>query len=250
MQIVVDNLLTHYERHGKGRTVVILPGWADQIASWVTLSSELSKNFDVIMPDLPGFGGTEMPTTAWDLSNYAEFISYFLQKLGLSTVYAYIGHSNGGAITIRGLSDGKLKAEKLILIASAGIREQVSKRLGLVKTITKTGKLLSSTLPDTFQKKLRHQLYRAVGSDMLAAEHMSATFKKIVADDIQDDAKQIKQPTLLLYGETDKTTPPAHGQRLQNLIKSSSLKIVPSAGHFVYQDQPAITLKIIEDFLT
>jgi pimeloyl-ACP methyl ester carboxylesterase len=248
MQIVVDRLLTHYERIGRGKSIVLLPGWGDQTTGLVTLGSELAKHYDVIIPDLPGFGGTEMPTEAWDLSNYATFVSQFLQKLGVMKVYAYIGHSNGGAIAIRGLANSCLDAKKLVLLSSSGIRSG-SKRASVVKTVTKTGKLLVSPLPDLFQMKLRQKLYRTVGSDMLVAEHMSATFKKIITDDVQSDAKQLKIPTLLLYGSDDQITPRIYAQRFHELIKDSTLKIIPSAGHFAHHDQLKTTLKLIEEFL-
>ncbi|MGD0284264.1 MAG: alpha/beta hydrolase [Candidatus Saccharimonadales bacterium] len=248
MQMVVEKLLTHFERIGSGKSIVLLHGWGDQAVSFVSLSSKLAKHYDVIIPDLPGFGGTEMPTEAWDLTNYATFISQFLQKLGVINVYAYIGHSNGGAIAIKGLSDGCLSANKLILLSSSGIRDD-NKRISIVKTVTKTGKLLTSPLPNSMQMKLRQKLYRTVGSDMLVAEHMSSTFKKIITDDVQADAKQLDLPTLILYGSNDKITPKVYGQRFHDLIKNSSLKIIPSASHFIHHDQLETILKLIEDFL-
>jgi pimeloyl-ACP methyl ester carboxylesterase len=84
---------------------------------------------------------------------------------------------------------------------------------------------------------------------MLTAEHMSPTFKRIVADDVQAEAGRLKLPTLLVYGENDQTTPPAFGRRFQQLIKNSSLKIIPSAGHYVHRDQPAAVIKVVEEFL-
>ena len=248
MQIVVDKLLTHYERIGRGKSIMLLHGWGDQAIGLVPLSSELAKHYDVIIPDLPGFGGTEMPAEAWDLSNYATFISQFLQKLGIANVYAYIGHSNGGAIAIKGLSDGCLNASKLILLSSSGIRDN-NKRISIVKTVTKTGKLITSPLPNSLQIKLRRKLYQTVRSDMLVAEHMNSTFKKIITDDVQADAEQLKLPTLILYGSDDKITPKTYGKRFHKLIKDSNLKIIPAASHFIHHDQLEAILKLIEDFL-
>jgi pimeloyl-ACP methyl ester carboxylesterase len=249
MQIVVDKLLTRYDRAGKGKSIILLHGWADQAGGLATLSSELAKRYEVITPDLPGFGGTEMPAEAWGLDDFAAFVEHLLQKLGVSDVYAYIGHSNGGAIAVRGLGSGRFKAQKLILLSGAGIRGLDSKRTAIVKTVAKTGKLLTAPLPASFQSKLRRTLYRRVGSDMLVAEHMSPTFKKIVADDVQADAGRLKLPTLLLYGANDQTTPPPVARRFHQLIKNSSLKIIPSAGHFVHRDQPAAVIKVVEEFL-
>jgi pimeloyl-ACP methyl ester carboxylesterase len=249
MQIVVDKLLTRYDRSGKGESIVLLHGWADQASGLAELGRKLAKYYDVIMPDLPGFGGTEMPTEAWGLNDYVTFIGHFLQKLVISSVFAYFGHSNGGAIAIRGLSNGELNADKLILLSSAGIRNINSSRSAVIKTVTKTGKLLARPLPKLLQLKIRQKLYRTVGSDMLVAEHMSETFKKIITDDIQPDAKQLKLPTLLLYGKDDQITPPNYGRILHQLINNSSLRLIPSAGHFVHHDQQSVVLKIIEDFL-
>ena len=241
--------MTRYDRSGKGKSIILLHGWADQAGGLATLSSILADRYEVITPDLPGFGGSEIPVGAWGLDDFAAFVEHLLQKLGVLDVYAYIGHSNGGAIAVRGLGSGQLKADKLVLLSSAGIRDNDSKRAAVIKSVAKTGKLLAAPLPASIQSKLRRTLYRKAGSDMLTAEHMSPTFKRIVADDVQAEAGRLKLPTLLVYGENDQTTPPAFGRRFQQLIKNSSLKIIPSAGHYVHRDQPAAVIKVVEEFL-
>ena len=76
----------------------------------------------MVAVDLPGFGGSEAPPAAWDLDDYAAFLEAFLRKLALDWPYAIIGHSNGGALAIRALSSGTLKADKLVLLAASGVR--------------------------------------------------------------------------------------------------------------------------------
>src|SRR6185437_2487801 len=100
MQVVVDSLLTEYARVGKGKTVVILHGWADSSKGWVAQAEKLGERFDVITVDLPGFGGTQMPDSAWGLNDYAKSVGQFLAKIRAKP-FAVIGHSNGGAIAIR-----------------------------------------------------------------------------------------------------------------------------------------------------
>ena len=122
MQIVVDSLLTTYNRAGKGKTVVLLHGWGDSLASLKDIEHKLAQSFDVINVDLPGFGQTQAPSGVWGLNDYAHFIDSFLEKVGVEDVYCFIGHSNGGALLIRGLGANILKSQKLVLIASAGVR--------------------------------------------------------------------------------------------------------------------------------
>src|SRR6266705_4642174 len=110
MQVVVDSLLTHYEVKGSGKLVVLLHGWADSAKGLDQLQLALAIHYQVIAIDLPGFGGTEAPVQPWGLNEYAHFIEHFLLKVRAGNVWSLIGHSNGGAIAIRGLGQGWLRA--------------------------------------------------------------------------------------------------------------------------------------------
>jgi pimeloyl-ACP methyl ester carboxylesterase len=249
MNVVVDGLLTNYARTGSGKVVVILPGWGDTSVGWRAFQKQLSAHYDVVVLDLPGFGGTQAPEGAWGLDEYAIFVGKFVHKLDLGVPHAVIGHSNGGAIAQRGLRAGTITADRLVLLASAGIRNQNSGRTVALRVLAKVGNLGTMLLSSNARQKLRQRLYKSVGSDLLVAEHMQPTFRKIIADDTQQDAAMIAVPTLLIYGDKDTATPPAYGQTFHKLIPSSKLEIVPGAGHFVHLEQPRAILKQIEDFL-
>ncbi len=249
MNIVVDNLLTHYERSGNGPVVLIIPGWADTSASWRDLAKGLAKKHEVIVVDLPGFGGTQTPVEqSWGLTDYAMFVAHFLNKLGVRTA-AIIGHSNGGAIALRGLSTQALAADRLVLLASAGIRNTYNGRNRTLRILTKTGKYLSMLLPGSVKKRLRKKVYKTVGSDMLVAEHMQATFKRVVTDDVQADADKVDLPTLLVYGQNDSDTPIDYGRILHEHLPNSTLQIIPDAEHFLHTQQTAAVLSLIEEFI-
>ncbi len=249
MQVVVDSLLTHYTSVGKGKLVVLLHGWGDSAAGLKSLQQQLSKNYTAVSIDLPGFGGTQAPPAAWGLDDYARFVEQFLKKTGTQSVYAFVGHSNGGAIAIRGLGKGLLSAEKLVLLASAGIRGTYKGRVKALRVITKIGKALASPLPKTVKNKLRRQVYQTVGSDMLVAEHLQETFKKVITDDVRNDAATISQPTLLVYGEKDESAPVWYGEAYHQLISNSTLEILPGAGHFVHLDRAHDVEKAVVEFL-
>jgi pimeloyl-ACP methyl ester carboxylesterase len=249
MQVVVDGLLTNYVREGKGRVVVILHGWGDNSKSWLGLAKDLAKKFDVIIPDLPGFGGTQPPLSTWGLNDYGSFISAFLQKIGAGDIYCLIGHSNGGAIAIRSIAQNIIVPEKLILLSSAGVRGEHPGRLKSLSVAAKTGKLLITPLPKFTKDRLRKQVYKTIGSDMLVAEHLQDTFKKIVTDDVQSDAKIINLPTLIVYGENDQQTPLRYGEIFHELIDYSSLEVLAGASHFLQVDRPSEVKTAIEGFI-
>jgi len=136
-----------------------------------------------------------------------------------------------------------------VLLASAGIRGTYKGRVKVLRYITKAGKALTMPLPTAIKRKLRRKVYKTVGSDMLVAEHLQETFKNVVTDDVRQDASQLTQPTLLIYGEQDEATPVWYGEAFHQLINGSTLEILPGAGHFVHIDRPAEVVRAIEGFL-
>lgn len=248
MTIIVDNLLTHYELRGKGKLVLLLHGWGDSAKGFAGLTKELAEKYQVLAVDLPGFGSTQVPRTVWDLDNYAQFIEALLQKLELNQPYAVIGHSNGGALAIRAVAQRNLSPQKLILLASSGIRTGQSLKRLAFKIIAKAGKAVTFWLPPSKRQALRAKLYGAAGSDMLVVPELQETFKRTVRQDVQLDAAKVTIPALLIFGRDDQDVPPADGATYNQLIKDSQLKIV-EAGHFVHQDQPEQVIKLIKDFL-
>lgn len=249
MQVVVDDLIVSYSRLGTGKkTILCLHGWADTSKSFARLAREFS-DYDVILVDLPGFGGTQTPPKPWMLDDYATFVADFVRKLELD-VDTLVAHSNGGAITIRCFALKHLDVSNLVLIASSGIRRPNTFRLQAIKVLAKSGKFVMHLSPPKTRNRLRAKLYKKIGSDYLAAGHMKDTFKNIVAQDVLDDARCIKVPTVLIYGNQDHATPPAYGALLSDAIEQSKLHVIDGAGHFVHLDQPAETHKIIKEFLS
>ncbi|MEO8862934.1 MAG: alpha/beta hydrolase, partial [Candidatus Saccharimonadales bacterium] len=197
----------------------------------------------------PGFGQTQIPPEAWNLDNYAKFVKSFLSKIEVKP-YAIVGHSNGGAVIVRGVALGELLPSRLVLLAASGVRNSHKTRRFFVKIIAKIGKVLTIWLPITVRQSLQRRLYGTVGSDMLVAGHMRETFKLTVSQDVLADAKTIKNPTLLIYGTDDKATPiDGVGESLHQAIKGSQLEVVKGADHFVHNFDPKGVSSLIKEFL-
>lgn len=249
MNVVVNNLLVNYNLSGKGKLVLLLHGWGDSATGMRNLAAELSKKYQVLVPDLPGFGSTQKPNGAWDLDDYANFIDSLLKKLDLKQPIVVIGHSNGGALAIRSIGLKKLSPQKLVLLAASGVRTNNPAKRWIFKIIAKTGNIATIWLPERYRQSLRKSLYGASGSDMLAVPELEETFKKSVRQDVQADAVVIDVPTLLIYAKNDEDIPIEDGRQYKDIIKNSRLEIIENAGHFVHQDQPDTVNKLILEFL-
>ncbi len=249
MQVIVDSMLTQYERAGEGKVVLLLHGWGDSATGLRALTQSLAKDYDVIALSLPGFGGTAAPKEAWGLNEYIVFVEHFLDKIDAKKIWAVVGHSNGGAITIRGVAEGHFHPERVVLLGSAGIRNVYKGRKRILRIMAKTGKVLTMPLPKPVKNKLRRKAYKTIGSDMFVAEHLQETFKRVVTDDVQADAPQLTQPVLLVYGEDDEQTPVWYGELFHELMPDSTLTVLPGAGHFVHLDRPDAVTGAIKEFL-
>jgi pimeloyl-ACP methyl ester carboxylesterase len=250
MNIVVDDYVVNYEYRGKGKIVLLLHGWGDTLSTFHSISSILSTSYTLISVDLIGFGGSDAPKGALNLHDYAEFVKKFIRKLtGSDELYAIVGHSNGGAIAIKIVSEDMLRCDKLVLLASSGIRSTYKPRKKALRLAAKTAKIPIMLLPKNIQKKLKKKAYSLMGSDLFVAEHLQDTFKKVVSEDLLEQAKHIAIPTLLLYGSEDTATPPAYGEMYRQNIRGSQLEIIEAAGHFLHHTHDTEVARKIGLFL-
>jgi len=249
VKVVVQNLLINYHESGKGKLVLLLHGWGDNLKGLSQLQNDLSKKYKVVSLDLPGFGETQAPKEAWGLEDYAVFLSDFLKKLNLKQPYGAIGHSNGGAVLVKAVSANYIQPDKLVLIAASGIRDTEKFKRSMLKIIAKTGDVATIWMPERYRQALRKSLYGVAGSDMMVVPELKETFKRTVREDLQEDAKLIKTDTLLIYSKDDRAVPLSVARTYNSVMDNSRLEIVDNAGHFIHLDQPEQTLRLIEGFL-
>lgn len=250
MNVVVNGLMANYQKFGQGKkTLVFLHGWADSSKTFAPIIKNLQNDYSILALDLPGFGGSQRPSEAWNTDDFSKFVAAWLDKIGVNSVYAFLAHSFGAATVINGLANGDLKSEKLVLIAAAGIRNKGNSKKMVLKIFAKTAKVGLYLTPRRFRQKLRTRVYGKLGSDMLSLAEMEPSFRKIIGEDMQTQASKLSLQTLLIFGASDDQTPPGDGKIFNRLIKDSRLKIIDGAGHFVHQEQSEKVAGIIEDFL-
>lgn len=249
MKIIVNNLAVEYEDHGKGPVMLFLHGWQDNLHTFDALVSMLSESWRTIALDLPGFGKSEFPKSAWGLSEYVEFLKAFLEKVKVSPD-VLVGHSFGGRIFIKGLGTKTFSGNKVVLIASAGISKTGTARSVLFRIAAKVGKIITSVPPLSLMRAtLRKKLYDQAGSDYMNAGALKETFLKVVREDLSHEAHSIEIPALLVWGSEDAETPLSDGETFARLIKGATLQVLQGAGHFVHQERSQEVAQSVKNFL-
>lgn len=234
--IIVDNLSIRYYQSadfvGSG-ALVFLHGWGSQAMHFL---KTLEKCHNVIALDLPGFGESQMPETAWSIGDYAIFLQHFFEKTHIEQPIL-AGHSFGGSIAIKYCAMYENNVQKLILIGSAGIWRKTPKKF-LYYIIAKASKFFF-LLPylRKIRDKVRQKFYTSIGSEYLTVSDMTETFRKILYENLEAEMQKITVPTVLIWGEKDDATPLADGKRINECISGSELHIIPGAGHYVFLDK-------------
>lgn len=248
MKAIVDNLAAEYEDGGVGPVLLMLHGWKDSLNTFDELVP-LLPGYRIIRLDMPGFGGSDAPTSAWGVGEYADFVKAFIYKLNI-VPEVIVGHSFGGRVAIKGVGSGVLNPKKLVLIAAAGLARRHTLKNHILAGLAKIGRAFTSVPPLSFwQNWLRLRLYGALGSDYFNSGSLKETFKMVVSEDLSEYAAKITTPTLLIWGRNDTSTPLSQAERIHELIEKSQLDIVMNAGHFVHKEKPAEVAKFITAFL-
>lgn len=253
MNVIIDGRLINYRDEGQGRVILMLHGWGTRVQTFDELARQFVQQYRVVRLDFPGFGGSEKPNDDWDVGEYARFVGQFLKKLNISAVDVIIAHSFGGRVALKGVGTGVLSPQKLVLIGSAGVRQQSdSLKRSAYRSIAKAGKALTS-LPGLsgVRQKLRRKLYDSAGStDYLESGAMQQVFINVINEDLQEFARRITIPALMIWGENDTETTVAEAKILHECIEHSKLIIVPNTGHFVYTEASEKVLQEINEFIS
>ena len=233
---------------GSGDPVLMIHGWGADVSLLQPLAQHLAKqDYQLFMPELPGFGSSAKPTTAFSIFDYADFCKAYLDARGLERVY-YFGHSLGGRIGLIMGSEHSARINKMVLSNSAGLRAKPSlssdMRIRLYRGIRNS---LEHMGAKAVAENLRQSYNRRYGSaDFLSAcPIMRETLVKVVNQDLLAYARRVQVPTILIWGDRDQVTPHWMGQKLEAAIPDAALIVHAGAGHYAYLDFPEKTASIM-----
>lgn len=234
----IDELNINYKIIGDGELVVLLHGWGQNISMMQPLVKGL-KNKKVLILDLPGFGLSDKPKKVWSIEDYADFVHKCILELGYKDC-TIVGHSFGGKIGLFYAS--KYKIKKLILLASP-YKKEIKKETIKLKILKKAKKI-----------KMLKGLVEFAKKHMGSADYKNASgimrdiLVKHVNNDITENIKNIKCPTLIIWGENDTTVDKSNAYELEKIIKDSGVVMLPGT-HYAYLENINQVNKILKNFV-
>ncbi|MDP3093249.1 MAG: alpha/beta hydrolase [bacterium] len=231
--------------------ILILHGWGRFTGSWTPVKELLEKQgYQVFYPPFPGLDENQPLNSPWTIDDYVEWAKTYADKNGLADFFL-LGHSFGGRVSIKFAVKYPEKLKGLILVSAAGIRnKKISKVYNLFAKLSKAINKLSFIPGYQFCRKALYRLIlRKTDYVTLKTQTMKETFKNVIEEDLAGQLAQIKTPTLILWGDKDKTTPLSDGKFMERMISGSLLRIIAGAPHMIHVDAPEKVAQEILDFV-
>ena len=98
-KIKVNGIELAYERRGRGTPLVLIHGYPLDHSIWTEVASQLENDFDLILPDVRGFGESTTVDAPYSLTDISSDLAALLDSLGVGST-ALAGHSMGGYVAL------------------------------------------------------------------------------------------------------------------------------------------------------
>ncbi len=254
-----------------GSPVVLIHGLGASAEIWSANIGPLAAKHRVCVPDLPGFGRTEMPPRMdFTPAAYARFIMDLMTALGIGRA-ALVGHSLGGGIALRVILDDPGRVERLVLASSAGLGRDVSLPLRIASLPLFDRVFLKPPLP-VFTRFLHRLVFdpAAISPDFARMYYemffqpgsiraFTSILRNIatlrgarqgILERITEGLGSITAPALILWGRQDRILPVSHGIDAAGKIPGARLHIFEHCGHMPNIEYPDDFNRRILDFLS
>ncbi|MEB3021118.1 alpha/beta fold hydrolase [[Mycobacterium] crassicus] len=259
---------------GSGPAVVLLHGGgpgATGVSNYSRNIDALAQNFRVIVPDMPGYGGSAKHVDQADpFGCLATAMLGLLDALGIDTAHL-VGNSYGGACALRLAMDSPARVGKLVLMGPGGIgTTRGAPTEGLKKLLAYYGGDGPSRAKlETFIRTYLVYDGASVPDELIDLRYAASIDPEVVANpplrrpsgptalrtlwrmDLTRDKRLAKLdiPTLVLWGRDDKVNRPAGGPLLVNLMPNADLVMTARTGHWMQWERAELFNRIVTEFL-
>ena len=246
----VRDVTVKLHRAGHGPKVLFLHG-AGGVPQWLPFFDALAERYELLVPQHPGFGGSDDPSWLRSMADLAMFYLDLIEQAGLDRIHL-IGNSLGGWLAAEILIRDRSRFQSLVQLAPAGIR---------VKGVPSGDNFIWG--PEEAVRNLYHD--QALADRILALTPNEAQMDVVLKNrftvaklgwqprwfnpDLEKWLHRIKLPALVVWGDDDKIMPPAYAALWRERLPDARLVMVNACGHLPHVEQADLVARHTLDFL-
>ena len=237
------------KRGGQGPKLLYLHGanGAPAVRPFMEL---LAQSHEVLVPEHPGFGGSEEPEWLDNIHDLAYFYLDFIEHLDLSRVHL-VGSSLGGWLALEVAIRNRAPLSTLTVVGPLGI---------YVPGVKRGDMFLWSP-----EEKVRNLFFDQRIADRMLTAPMSPELAELEVKNLHTVARlaweprmfdphlakwlhRIKIPTQIIWGDHDRVLPADYAGVFQKLIPGSRVNIVKDCGHLPHTEKPEEFARLVKEF--
>lgn len=237
------------------RALVFVHGYLGGSAQWAAQVEAFSASFRVITPDLPGFGLNRDLPAPEEIGDFADYVLEQVRETGVER-FDLVGHSMGGMIVQEMVARAPRRIDRLVLYGTGpvgllpGRFETIdeSKRRVIDEGVEVTGRRISATWFLEYEQAANYP----VCADLAVLASKQAALAGLSAMEAwsgEAALAKIASPTLVLWGDCDRTYMWEQQLRLWRGIEGARLAVIPGCAHAVHLEKPQLFNALLEDFL-
>jgi 3-oxoadipate enol-lactonase len=236
-------------------TVILSGSLGTELSMWDPVAGPLSERIRTLRYDLRGHGQSGVPPGPYAMSDLGEDLLALMDELAIERA-ALCGLSIGGMIHMWIAANAPERVERLLLCCTSAYLGPEAGYGARAAAVRKDGiePLADAVLARWFTPGFAGENPQVV-QEMRAAlcatprEGYAGCCEAIDGMDLRGALGAIRAPTLVLAGEVDPATPPAHGQAIAQSVPDAELTILPDAAHLAPVEHPEDVTALILDFL-
>ncbi|WP_370327745.1 alpha/beta fold hydrolase [Euzebya sp.] len=257
MFIELNGVQHHYVSKGEGPPVVLVHGLGGSLHTWWGVIETLSVHHHVVALDLRGHGRSDVSSGGYSVQQWAQDVNALISALELPPV-TLVGHSLGSLVAEHAALDRPEAIDQLVLVGGISWFEPETKaayeqRADAVEA-DGLDPIVDQWLAGALAPRTQAKLPQLVGlaRDMYLRNDPTAYARscRALTSMPRIAREDIGQPTLLVVGDHDRSTPIAMTEELHAQIPVSRVKVIPTAAHWVMLEQPDALAAAILEFLT
>lgn len=232
-----------YYKAGKGEKVILIHGFMVNATNWTAIAPKLKKKYEVIIPELPGHGGSPW-TKSKNLEELGDVILAFLLEISENEQVTLVGSSMGGAVAFQFALDYPERVKNLIVINSAGLEWKIDKKILLpqnreeaqykIHGIINPKLNLPNFFLDAILKQVTPDFENLLKSAISTPEHF-----------MDNQFQNLKIKPHVLWGEKDGLFPMPYAEKLLTLLPDYEFKTFPKDAHVPHNTNPEEMLSYI-----
>jgi len=241
---------------GEGPPLFLFHSLLSDRASFDAIAPELAKSFSVIVPELPGFGGSK--AVSGGLAGVADRMAEAVKDAARGEGAIVLGNGYGGFVALQMAIRHPGIASRFILADCGAAFSEPGREAFRNMAAASRAKGLAA-ITDVAMRRLFAPEFQESHPDLMAdrraaflktdPEVFRAACEALAALDLRPELAGVKVPVLVVVGEHDEATPPPMSHELAALLPQAHLEIIPGCAHVPQLQSPRLFLDAIGGFL-